>query len=443
MPVSKSDPIVIIGAGVFGLSTALQLATEGYTDISVFERDDQVPGRFSAGYDINKIVRAEYEDPWYTELTLKAIAGWKTPLYAPHYHQTGFLHCVSGSGPPQATQTLERFHATIKNHPVFAHKLLPITTSTQIPQDVAWQLNGPLPGWKGYFNPFAGYAHSANALRAVYEAAAAVGVKFFLGPDRGTITTLLRGGVATAPGKVTGVRTQSGQVHSCRLVIVAIGAAAGTLLPEIGTQVVAKSWSIGHVRLTDDETSALRGIPVTYARDLGFLFEPDPATNLLKICPMGGGYINTDPNTGVSLPPPTLRESDNVLPPEDERRMRKLLQQALPALAERPFVQKKLCWFADTADSEFIVDFVPGSAGSVALCSGDSGHLFKMLPIVGEWVARLVKDGQQGETRWRWKGAVGEDEKETGKKWAGGDVSWRLGATREFAEIKPVPGARL
>ncbi|RAL08618.1 NAD(P)/FAD-dependent oxidoreductase [Aspergillus homomorphus CBS 101889] len=442
MAISKTDPIVIIGAGVFGLSTALQLATEGYTDISVFERDDQVPGRFSAGYDINKIVRAEYEDPWYTELTLKAIAGWKTPLYAPHYHQTGFLHCVSGTGPQQATDTLNRFHATIKHHPEYAHKLISITSSTQIPRDIAWQLNGPLPGWKGYFNPLAGYAHSANALRAVYEAAAAVGVKFFLGPERGAIRELLRGGVATSPGKVTGVRTYSGQVHSCKLVVVAVGAAAGTLLPELGTQVVAKSWSIGHVRLSDDETSALRGIPVTYARDLGFLFEPDPKTNLLKICPMGGGYINTDPGTGVSLPPATLRESDGVLPKEDEERMRKLLRQALPALADRPFVQKKLCWFADTADSDFIVDFVPGSAGSVALLSGDSGHLFKMLPIVGEWVARLVKEGRQAESRWRWK-AADSKENEKGKKWAGGDVSWRLGATREFAEIKPGPGARL
>lgn len=67
---SKSAPIVIIGAGVFGLSTALQLANDGYTDITVLEKDDQMPSRGSAGYDLNKIVRPEYEDPWYTELTI-------------------------------------------------------------------------------------------------------------------------------------------------------------------------------------------------------------------------------------------------------------------------------------------------------------------------------------------------------------------------------------
>lgn len=66
----KSARIAIIGAGVFGLSTALRLAEEGYTNISVFERDGQIPPRYSAAFDINKIVRAEYEDPFYTDLAL-------------------------------------------------------------------------------------------------------------------------------------------------------------------------------------------------------------------------------------------------------------------------------------------------------------------------------------------------------------------------------------
>ncbi|KAE8149159.1 sarcosine oxidase [Aspergillus avenaceus] len=428
MPVSKSEPVAIIGAGVFGLATALQLAQDGYTDVSVFEKDDQVPPRHSAAFDINKIVRPEYQDPWYTELTIKAIEAWKSPLYAPYYHETGFLHLVSGTAPQQAADTRDSFVKTIRHHPRFESILKNINSPEDIKQ-VAWQLDGEFPGWNGYFNPLAGYAHSADALRGVYKAAAARGVKFFLG-DQGDVAQL----VYDQNHQATGVMTRSGRYHPAKVTVVAAGAAAATLVPEVGQQVVAKSWSLGHVRLTDEETSMLRGIPVTYARDLGFYFEPDPKTNLLKICPMGGGYINTDPKTGVSLPP-SLADSDDVLPPDDERRMRRLLRESLPALADRPFVEKKLCWFADTADSDFIIDYVPNTGSSVVVCSGDSGHLFKMFPIAGQWVHQLLQGDGQSEARWRWK-------QKSDSKWAGGDVSWRLGQTKEFAEIK-VPKAKL
>jgi sarcosine oxidase/L-pipecolate oxidase len=81
MGVSKSDAILIVGGGAFGLSTAYHLAQEGYTNVSVFERDDHIPPRYSAANDLNKIVRAEYEDPFYTDLTIVCIPdGVNTPI---------------------------------------------------------------------------------------------------------------------------------------------------------------------------------------------------------------------------------------------------------------------------------------------------------------------------------------------------------------------------
>lgn len=68
--ISKSDPIIIVGGGTFGLSSALHLSQSGYRNISVFEQDPEIPSRYSAANDLNKIVRAEYEDPFYTDLTM-------------------------------------------------------------------------------------------------------------------------------------------------------------------------------------------------------------------------------------------------------------------------------------------------------------------------------------------------------------------------------------
>lgn len=336
---------------------------------------------------------------------------------------------MSGEAPQKAIDTLNRFRASAEGNDQLKSHVVPIKGEDDIRQ-ACWQLDGPLTGWNGYLNRFDGYAHSGNALAGVYRAMQAAGVRFYLG-ERGAVDEIVY--VSSLQGKKSsGIRTKDGKFHPSSLVIVAAGGAVSRLVPEIGKKVVAKSWSVAHVHLTDEETSALRGIPVTYARDLGFLFEPDPQTNLLKICPMGGGYINTDPETGVSHAPGTLEESAFV-PEHDERKMRKLLAQTLPALANRPLVKKSLCWFADTDDSDFIIDFVPETSSSVVVLSGDSGHGFKMFPIFGSWVSDFLQAGQQHEARWKWK----HTDPNEGKGDWGGDVSWRLGESKEFSEIRP------
>jgi sarcosine oxidase/L-pipecolate oxidase len=67
---SFNDPVIIVGAGAFGLSTALYLSQAGYTDITVFDRASEIPSPYSAANDLNKIIRAEYEDPFYRDLAL-------------------------------------------------------------------------------------------------------------------------------------------------------------------------------------------------------------------------------------------------------------------------------------------------------------------------------------------------------------------------------------
>ncbi|KAL5373941.1 hypothetical protein DPSP01_012335 [Paraphaeosphaeria sporulosa] len=432
MTLPKSEPIAIIGGGAFGLSAALELSKNGYTNITVFEKDEEIPSRWSAANDLNKIARAEYEDDWYTDLAIEAMKEWQTPFYAPYFHRVGFLNCCSEAAPQKAIDTMERFKAAAERSSVmkpFVHKVNDRKDLLQ----ACWQFTGSLPGWRGYINTYDGYVHSANALRGVYRAARSNGVKFFIGEKVGAVKEVVYEN--TSRGRQsTGVRTPDGRVHPASLVIVAVGAAAHKILPELGTNVSAKSWSVGHVRLTDDETAALRGIPVVYARDLGFFFEPDPKTNLLKLCPMGGGYVNTDPASGVSKAP---EELNRFVPFEDELKMRELLRQTLPHLADRPLVEKTLCWFADTDDSDFIIDYVPRTSSSVMVMTGDSGHGFKMFPIVGRWVRDLLNasGGQQPIKRWRWR----EPKPVNGETSQDADVSWRVGDVRELRDLSEQP----
>jgi sarcosine oxidase/L-pipecolate oxidase len=163
-------------------------------------------------------------------------------------------------------------------------------------------------------------------------------------------------------------------------------------------------------------------------RDLGFFFEPDPATKLFKLCPLGAGFTNT--KNGISLPPvnPSSGPLQDFIPYEDEQKLRQLLRETIPWMADRPFVDRKLCWFNDSKDSEYLVDFVPGTDKSLVVLSGDSGHGFKMMPIFGKWVLNLVNNGKQKLQRWQWK-----DSEQAG--W-GNEVSWRVGTAKELHELE-------
>ncbi|RFU34084.1 hypothetical protein B7463_g2249, partial [Scytalidium lignicola] len=425
----KKAAILIIGAGTFGLATAHRLSSAGYTNITVLEKDSQVPSRFSAGFDLNKIVRAEYADPFYTPLTLDAIKKWQNdPLYKPYYHQVGFLNVVTGSAPEISKEILKKYHASVSKNPAFHGKINSCSDAASIKKLVP-ALNGPLKGWNGYLNMLAGYAHSADAMKAVYEDCVKKRVSFRLGFKEGEVAELI---FAPGTGRCTGARTKRGIEYKASTTIVALGANVARIIPYAATQVTARCWGVAHIQLSPEEAARLRGIPVINVRDIGFFFEPDLATNKLKICHMGGAYTNysaTSPS--LSLPHLELSDSDFITE-EDEEASRRLIRETLPSLANRPLIDRHMCWIADSDDSNFLIDYVPGSGNSLAILSGDSGHGFKMLPIMGDLVMKLITDGKQNISRWQWKGneVLNSPSK----------VAWRTGSSIDLADT---PRAKL
>ncbi|TPX13717.1 uncharacterized protein E0L32_005920 [Thyridium curvatum] len=402
--------ILILGAGTIGLSTAYHLAKAGYKNVTVLEKSACIPADLSAGNDFNKIVRAEYEEPFYTELALKSIEAWQTPLFAPFFRKVGYLIGNSSTAPEKSRRTLEKSLSTIASQPAYKNKVSLFKSREDI-RAIAPVFDGPMK-WQGYFNQHAGYAKAGDALIAVYSACCTLGVKFYLGDAVESVTY--------DGDRCTGAKTASGRTHAADITVFALGANLATVLPQIGKQVVAKAWPVGHIQLTAKEAEPLQGIPVTYARDLGFFFEPDRRTNILKLCPAVAGYTNWK-SDGLSIPVST----DDWIPPTDEARIRKLLRETLPALADRPLINKKICWCADTEDSNMIIDHVPGKKNLV-VAGGDCGHCFKFLPIIGEWVKDMLEKGQQTEGRWRWKDG----------QQGGGDVSWRVGETKDLKEFR-------
>ena len=85
---------IIVGAGVFGVSTAYHLikrypkATITLVDRDAFDAENRV----AASWDWNKVVRADYDDIVYCQLALEAQDVFNSdPLWKPHFHETGIF----------------------------------------------------------------------------------------------------------------------------------------------------------------------------------------------------------------------------------------------------------------------------------------------------------------------------------------------------------------
>src|ERR1700712_3895163 len=83
-PIEKSSKIIIVGSGVFGISTALWLAQSGYGDVTVLDMQDTATASYdpsagidSASADLNKIIRFSYgSEVEYQRLATEAAKLW-------------------------------------------------------------------------------------------------------------------------------------------------------------------------------------------------------------------------------------------------------------------------------------------------------------------------------------------------------------------------------
>jgi sarcosine oxidase len=70
-----TDDIVIVGAGIFGLSTAYELARRGHSVLAIDRFGSGHPATSSTG--ASRSIRIAYDHPFYVELALEAIESWR------------------------------------------------------------------------------------------------------------------------------------------------------------------------------------------------------------------------------------------------------------------------------------------------------------------------------------------------------------------------------
>ncbi|KAF2146159.1 uncharacterized protein K452DRAFT_294763 [Aplosporella prunicola CBS 121167] len=428
---SESSSILIVGAGTWGSSTALHLARRGYKHITLLD-PYPVPSAISAGNDVNKILSGHdqktnvdrkqplgtfsgpEDDEAYVSNTLlnRATEAWqKDHVFAPYYHETGYIVAASD---PASIAALEK-----REQPTPEDGYVELNTPDQFRQTMpAGVLTGDFPGWKGWHKASgAGWVHARKALVAAATEAERLGAKFVTGPAQGNVTSLI-----FEEGDVKGARTQDGKEWRADRTVLCAGANAPGLL-DFKDQLRPTAWTLAHIQMTDEEVKLYKNLPVLFNVERGFFMEPDEDAKQLKLCDEHPGYCNwTETASGARASVPFAKHQ---IPLASEARARSFLREIMPHLAERPFAFARICWCADTPNRAFLISRHPEHA-SLVLGAGASGHGFMHIPVIGGYIADAMEgrleDRMQRSWRWRPETAVDRNWEDTQGRFGGDNV---------------------
>ncbi|CAJ0546770.1 Ff.00g013970.m01.CDS01 [Fusarium sp. VM40] len=432
---SKSAPIVVVGAGVFGLSTALHLAERGYTNVKVLDKQPYHESQYSynkgcdaASADINKIIRAAYgKEIWYQNLALDAITKWKKwnddiktgKLTPPGMSSSDTLFVNNGCVTITSDSSLSPFDRdTIQNMAKVGleHTQIDLHSDKDLKrakdQGFEFAIKAfNLRGNSALLDTQSGFVYADKACRFALHKAESLGVQFVFGELTGKFVSFLE----NTESQVTGIRTADGAVHSAELTILACGGWTPSLLPQLDNLCETTAGSVAIFQLPPDKTLWDRFAPENfptwsynmrhgkYGGLYGFARDPN---GVVKIGYRGTKFTNpqTQPDGAIRSVPKTrwTQEPIRQIPLVGARVIKAFVKEFIPELAQCE-MSTRLCWYTDSYDNQFVIDFVPNLKG-LMVATGGSGHGFKFLPNLGEHVVDRI-EGKDSEylDLWKWR----------------------------------------
>ncbi|MFO1088118.1 MAG: FAD-dependent oxidoreductase [Hyphomicrobiales bacterium] len=342
--------VAIVGAGVFGASTALELARRGRSVALVDRFGSGHPATSSTG--ASRSIRVGYDDAFYVDLAVEAIRLWgdlERLTGARILHLTGQVDL----GPESKLEAL-----------------LTTVRAAGAPIEVleAKELRARFPelrlaaGEQALFQPLAGTVMADAGLKALLDTGLQAGVAYF------------------APERVIGIdlagrsklRTDR-RVIEAEQVVVAAGPWAKELLAALGLPLplapaIAQVTFLSATSLVDRP-----GLAEWPSRaDAGLYGHPVPGIGY-KIA-FDAGQVGWDPDVEEWLPDA-----------QEETRLLAWLAERMPDVAPLVYRTQRHPWTM-TPDADFIID----RRGPLVVAAGCSGHAFKFGPALGRVVADIV-----------------------------------------------------
>jgi glycine/D-amino acid oxidase-like deaminating enzyme len=379
----KKYDFLILGAGIFGITTAIELRKKKYAVAII--NPDKIPHPLAESTDISKIIRMEYgSDEEYMDMAIECIRIWKEWNELFHdqlYHETGFLLLSQSPFDDQSKSfeaasyynLLKRGYKPqriksgdlAKHFPIFNHRVYK----------------------DGFYHSVGGYAESGRVVETLTKYAMQLGVDVYEGQIAEEIIVV--------NNNAEGVKTREGKRFNAGNIIVCAGNLTPFLVPDLKPYMRITGHPVFHLQPEQTDLFTYPQFTV-FAADISqtgwYGFPLHPKEKVIKVANHG---------IGLEIKNPELDE--RVVYEKDIEDLRRFLKDSIPALANSPIVYTRRCCYTDTLDGHFWIDRHPEIEG-LTIGSGGSGHGFKMGPVLGEMIAAVAEgETHKWSARYRWR----------------------------------------
>jgi len=360
----------IVGAGIFGLSSALELARRGHR-VTVFDRAAP-PAEDAASTDRSKALRFEYgaASPLYVPLVAESRDAYRA-LEQGRGLAPGALYVECGV--LSLAQSFDETSAEWMSHNYLVEHGWPVEVWDVVRARERFAQFSYAGVAAVTWNPEGGYVRAAQAVAATRDAARAAGA-MLVAPARVA-------SVDERPGAAS-VRLEGGETLAFDVVLVCAGAWLSRLVPEPADFVRPRAQFVTYYRPPAASASAFAPPAFCvwlYAKgEVGWYGMPLD-DGVLKVARHHGGHA-ADPDA-----PRRVTDADRA-------ESRAFVARHAPAIDPAWYADDRGCLYAMTDDGNFVVDRLPGRVRLLA-AGGGSGHGFKLGPAVGRLAADLVTTG--------------------------------------------------
>ena len=365
---SGPSQILILGAGVFGLSTALALLRRpAYynSNITILDASPTLPNPSGSSVDSSRIVRADYAHAPYARLALEAQLLWRDTSDdgwggQGRYHEPGFVLTADAQDVDSYVMKSLRNVRSLAQAGLGGLDLSKLEVLPN--KETLRKASGHsgVSGDSGYVNWASGWADAEACIaytlalvkteggeRVVIRSGCKVGSLLFESSEAG------RKGLS----RCTGVQLEDHSTLDAGLVILAAGSWSPTLV-DLRGRAIATGQCLAYLDISEGEQLAMGDRPTVMNMSNGMFLIP-PRGRELKVARHGWGYRNL-----MKISTPGVQHNEHLsdedsmeisvpvtgiaVPPEGQKACRDALNEFLPDFEKRPFARTRVCWYCDT-----------------------------------------------------------------------------------------------